>query len=458
MIVGRENELSYLSGIYAREGLKTCSVLGRRGVGKSTIIEEFCKGKRHLYIQFVESSKPDNLIALNICISEFTGKEVPRYETLTEYFELLGTICREDRTILVLDEFPYIQRWMPEASSVIQRFLDRTVKHTDTMVIICGSVSSVMRAETEDMSRPLYGRFKYRLSVKPLGVGVCGAFHEGMSPEDQTSLYLTVGGIPRYQERMSGSTYEECIMDGYVLGTADMQDAGPQFIRNEIDDASMHIAAVSCIAGGSVSQKEIAEKLGLDSSYCKKILDRLEDTDIIGRVNPMFGAPKRPRYYIRDNVVAFHFCVVNRIVPMISSGALRDYTPMKHIIDTYLGQRFELLCRDFIIGQYVVKEIGRWWGRLDSEETDIDVVAKIIDGDGMTRNVFCECKHTGRKVGFGTLNTLRRRVEGLKADDPVLVLFSASGFDDDLSEYAEEGGVILIGLEHMLGKKEPPRI
>ncbi len=458
MIAGRETELSYLEGLYSKSGLQTCSVLGRRGVGKSTIIEEFCDGKRHIYLQFVEYSRMDNVMILNLVLSRFLEKEVPQYQTLTEYFELISELCEKDKTILVLDEFPYLLKWMPEASSVVQRFLDRSVKHTDTMVIICGSVATVMKNETENMSRPLYGRFKSRLLVKPLDIRMCTAFHERMPLADQASVFLTVGGIPRYQEKMDRDSYEECILSNYVLDTADMKEAGPEFIRNEIEDAKMHVAAVSCIANGSVRQKDIAEKLGIDSSYCKKILDELEEVDIIRRLNPMFNAPKKPAYYIEDSIVAFHFSVITRTAPLTVGSKIKAFDMIKHFVDTYLGLRFELLCRDFLLGNYAVKDIGKWWGKVDSQYTDIDIVAKIMDENGLVRNVFCECKYSVNPMGFGVLNTLQRRVGELRVDNPVYALFSSSGFEGDLGEYAVENGILLFDLDSIFGRKEIPRI
>ena len=450
MIYGREQELSYLERLYSKEGLQTCSVKGRRGVGKSSILNEFCIGKRAIDIQFVKDSRADNFDILNIQLSNLLGESLPSYDTLVRYFEEIARYCKEAKTVVVLDEFPYLQECCPEAASVIQRFLDVNVRDIDCMVILCGSVSSVMRYETESMSRPLYGRFENSLTVQPLDIRTCRSFHPEQSVQDQISVYLTVGGIPRFQRKMTYPTYPDCIMNNYVLESADMKDTGPEFIRTEIDDAKDHIAAVSCIANGSVRQKEIAEKLNIDPSYCKKLLDRLEDVKIIGRENPMFGAPKKPVYFIEDNPVAFHFNVVTRISPMLS-GNVKDYRIISHRIDTFLGHRFELLCRDYVLGNYNVTEIGRWWGYSDSEYTDIDVVAKTIDDEGIVRNMFCECKFSSRPMGFGALNTLVSRVEGLRGvDNPVYALFSVNGFDDELREYANDNGIILVDGQTIL--------
>lgn len=91
--------------------------MGRKGVGKSTVLKEFCRGKRHIYLQFVEYSRPDNIMILNLVLSRFLHRDLPQYRTLTEYFEVISEICNEEKTVPVIDEFPYLLEWMPEAAS-----------------------------------------------------------------------------------------------------------------------------------------------------------------------------------------------------------------------------------------------------------------------------------------------------------------------------------------------------
>jgi hypothetical protein len=454
MMFGREREMEYLGNIYSGNGLRTCSIMGRKGVGKSTLIEEFCAGKRTLFLQFVKESRLNNLMIMNITLSRFLGDDVPKFDTLVQYFELIGDICKEEKTVVVLDEFPYLQSVMPEAASVIQRFLDITVKNTDCMVILCGSTTSAMKEETDSMSRPLYGRFQYRLVIRPLDAVTCRNFHPGMSIGDQMSTYLTVGGIPRYQSRMVLDSYRDNVMYHYISDTRDMDEAGPEFVRNEIDNAAPHLAVLSCIANGTVRQKEIAEKLGMDKSRCSRVLSELKNLDIVGEYHPMLGSPKRPVYYIEDNIVAFHFHVVTRMAPLTAGRTRKDYAMIGHEVDTFLWMRFELLCRDFVIDRFNVKEIGKWWGRSDGEDVDIDVVAKVLDGSGRTRYLLGEFKHRSKPMGFGTLNTLRGRADELGVEDPVLALFSYSGFEDELAEYAENEGIFLFDTDALMGMKD----
>ena len=75
--------------------------------------------------------------------------------------------------------------------------------------------------------------------------------------------------------------------------------------------------------------------------------------------------------------------------PVISPEAKLDV--IRSRIDTFMGRRFEILCRDYILGSYDVGEIGTWWGRVDGTDTDIDIVASVYDGSRRASNLMVEC-------------------------------------------------------------------
>ena len=119
--------------------------------------------------------------------------------------------------------------------------------------------------------------------------------------------------------------------------------------------------------------------------------------------------------------------------------------------------------------------MGSWWGPIailddygsiiknadgkpKTEDVDIDVAAIIRMGQEKII-LFGECKFTNKVLGFTTLNTLRERIDTMRGDyNERLALFSQSGFDDDLAEYAEDNGIMLFDLDTLVGKKACPEI
>ena len=458
-IVGREQELSYLENLWKKKGLVTCCVWGRRRIGKTTILNEFGKNKRTLYLQGIEGSYYENLSSLSLDISEFLGEEVPQAEDLSHLMKMIKKICSEEHTLVIFDELPYLIESAPQTSSVIQKSLDRELKDLDCMFVICGSSISVMRNETENAKRPLYGRFENRLQVKPLSLETCKAFHPEFDVETSLRWYCTVGGIPYYHLNVEGKTYQQLIEDKFLNGEGSWRDDAAGIILQEFKGNTDYTGAVKCISDGKVKQSEIADKMKIDRAACKRILDNLEFVGIVGRRTPMGNSPKKPVYYIKDPLVSFCYNITSNNTRLIngSSSKTAVYNLLKNDIDSQIGQMFEITCGDWMDSNYLVTERGQWWGLVDDTEVDIDVVAKIADEKRMIHTVLGECKFSRKPVGFGIYNTLVSRAKSAKFTENVsFILFSALGFEEDLSDYAEENGITLVDGQILIGDKTPP--
>lgn len=55
-LIGRESELRALESRFSNPRDKAVAIYGRRRVGKTAIIEEFCKDKRSIILTAVEGS------------------------------------------------------------------------------------------------------------------------------------------------------------------------------------------------------------------------------------------------------------------------------------------------------------------------------------------------------------------------------------------------------------------
>ena len=69
MFVGRKEELARLEKMYAGEKMEMVVVYGRRRVGKTTLISEFCKNKRTVFFSCLQMSAAQNLEALSAAVA-----------------------------------------------------------------------------------------------------------------------------------------------------------------------------------------------------------------------------------------------------------------------------------------------------------------------------------------------------------------------------------------------------
>lgn len=61
MFVGREDELSAMERMYSKDGFQMLVLYGRRRVGKTTLVEQFAKGKPTLFFTAKEQNPTLNL-------------------------------------------------------------------------------------------------------------------------------------------------------------------------------------------------------------------------------------------------------------------------------------------------------------------------------------------------------------------------------------------------------------
>ena len=450
--IGRERELSRLESIYSRPGVRTVVMYGRRKIGKSTLIKRFCEGKRALYIQSPRGSAADVLHNLALSITAFDGVGREDYAFIQDAFEDIAVLCRKEPLIVVLDEFPFMIENIPAASSVVQRFIDLSVSGTDTMLIICGSSISVMRREVEEYERPLYGRFDNRMEIGPMPFSDCMRFHPGLPKLDQVMLYLTLGGVPKYHALEVDGSYRDYVIRHFLSDTADLRDEADNMIVAELSPRDRYIGIVNAISEGRTSHKQIYERVGIDRTTCTNALANLGSIGIVDTVHPMMGAPKQPIYRVSDNIVAFCKEVVAYADSVPMMDAERKYSVLENRIRTVLGHRFEDMCADYVIHHWDCLEIGKWWGPDENRQIrELDIVATVLEDD-VKVSLFGDCKFINSEYAHSTLLRFRRDMELTKDDRTQrIVLFSVSGFDDEVMDEAAMGYVTLVGLDDLTG-------
>lgn len=459
--IGREEELRELEAMYRSRGKRTAAVYGRRRLGKTTLLKEFCRDKRHVFLMMAPGSERQNLDAIQDEMSRIHGRKI-RYESFPEFLSDLADYCHVSKTVVVIDELPFLLDSAPHVAGYLQSFIDLRMDGEETMLIICGSSVSSMEKETNDPTRPLYNRFRLRLRLQPLTFGECCLFHPSMSDADKARMYLTFGGSPYYHEGVDSETFREAIIDGYLRGNAFLRDEARNVVQ-ELKGSESCMAVLDAISSGRTSIKDISEYTDIQRDSCKRLIDNMEGMGLVSHLVPMCGAPKNPVYYIREGIVRFHYDVVNRSrMIMLNSDPDIVYDQIRGRIDTFLGRRFEDLCADYVARNYPCTKLGKCWGNFvvlddyQEEPGDIDVVAIIQTREGRF-DLFGECKFSRKPVGFSEYNKLERRVESLDGDYAVkYAMFSLSGFEDDFREFAENTGVLLIGLDELVGRRPAP--
>ena len=148
--IDREEELYTLENEYRREGASLVILYGRRRVGKTSLISEFIKDKKALYFLASEESESQNRLDFKNKAADFINNDLLREANVSNWDTIFKTISDsafETKPVIVIDEFQYLGKVNPAFPSIFQRIWDEILKKKPIMVILCGSLISMMESE-----------------------------------------------------------------------------------------------------------------------------------------------------------------------------------------------------------------------------------------------------------------------------------------------------------------------
>ena len=104
----RENELSKLNKRYNGNGFECIVIYGRRRVGKTALINEFCKDKPTIFFSALNSTAKENIEVLSKVIYEYKNPDsdsrtVPIYQDIDSAFADITRLSESERLIFVID-------------------------------------------------------------------------------------------------------------------------------------------------------------------------------------------------------------------------------------------------------------------------------------------------------------------------------------------------------------------
>lgn len=448
--IDRIDELATLENEYNRDNAAFVVIYGRRRVGKTTLINHFCENKNAIYFLTTEENEAENRNAFKNLVSEKFNNELLASATLNSWdpiFKLIAEESRKERLVLVIDEFQYLCKANSAFSSIMQKIWDEILQKENIMLILCGSLINMMTSQVLNYDSPLYGRRTAQIKLKQIDFSFYHEFDESLSLDDQILQYAVTGGVPKYINLFSKKKNIYAAIKENILSTGSFLYAEPEFLlQKEVNEIGSYFSILKTIAAGNHKLSKIATALGVPQSNLTSYLKNLIDLDIVEREVPITEEnPEKSKmglYVIKDNFISFWFKFVYPNRSLIESGQSK-YVEDKiknNFIDNHAAYVFEDICRQSI-WQLLSEGIsfnraGRWWG---SKDVEIDVVAYDSLGANI---VFGECKYSKNEKGLSVLESLQEKAKSVnwKKDNrnEYYVIYSKSGFTDELIEYANE--------------------
>lgn len=444
MFIGREAELRFLEHYYAGDKSQILVVYGQKGVGKTTLLKHFMKGKKSSYYLARSCSGREQRYQWASELLE-AGREVRKYPEYEELFRVLS-----DKNILVIDEFHHIIK-------ADDTFMGALVEYCRTssesvLVILCtsasGWVENSMIPKIGSMATALSGLLK----VRELRFMDMRKLFSTYSYKDSIQIYAALGGIPGLWNSFSPEcSAADNIINNIVERQSRLHEEMSVYMSEELREPAVYNTLLSCMARGCNKLNDIYAHTGFSRAKISVYLKNLMELDLVEKVfsvetegyaNAMKGIYKVSNPYVRF-YFRFLFPHQSMLQDMTKEGFydsyIRDYYP------DFVEEAYRKVCKEWIssdklsLGYHV---IGEWIGKNGT----IDIVAQ----NEAKKFAVASCSYA-RTMTYEDYEWLLFQLKQAKIVAEEIVLFAEEGFDERLQKEASFGIVKLLQGEVMNG-------
>lgn len=460
MFYGRKNELEKLENEYLKPN-SLCSIYGSRRIGKTSLINEFIKDKKCIMFQAKEVSNKDNLKSFSYKILEsFNRDDEYSYSTWEKAFDAAISVFKNEKGVIVIDEYPYLVKSYNGITSIIQDVFDNKIKNSNIMLILSGSNLSFMERELNDKQSPLYKRTTLKMKINKLPFDEAILFLQNYSNEDKMKFLCMFGEYPYYLSKIDNNlSFEDNVKHLLFNENSILLDVPKLVLSNSSREQGFYNSILLALAGKKKGLTEISALMNEEITKVNKYIKTLIDAEIIIK-KEMFNSQRQTYYYIVDPILRFYYKYLLKNIDKIEAGyGLMLYERLKDDINQFISYSFEDVSISYMeylgrkgklngiyypIQNLIIEksELGR--------SIEIDGIAK--DGDSI---IVIECKYTNDKRTIKDFekmkeNTSIKMFASIKKIE--YYILSKSGFDESLLNIKDDN-LHLISLDDMFSIK-----
>jgi hypothetical protein len=394
--VGRETELALLAGRLARvtesgSGIAV-ALRGRRQIGKSRLIQEFCDRSETPYLFYTATKGASPVDAVAAFLTELRDSGLARNRDLIpasapagwpDAFRALAAVLPDSPVVIVLDELPWLAEQDEMFDGALQTAWDRLLSRRPLLLLLLGSDLHMMERLTA-YDRPFYGRAD-NLLLGPLNPAeVADAL--GLQAADAIDAHLVSGGLPGILRAWpEGAT-------ALAFAERECEDpASPLFgtpeaaLLAEFPLPDMTRRVIEAIGGGDRTYANIAAEAGsragvIASGTLSPVLHRLvAEKRVVAADEPLSIRAGKPMLYrVADSNLRFYLAIGRAAQEWSRRGRT---APAKALLRrrwaSWRGRAVEPIIRDALslsandLPWPEAIAVGGWWNRAFQPEIDL---------------------------------------------------------------------------------------
>ena len=416
---GRKIELARLQEILSRKRWFFVKVIGRRRIGKTTLIQQALQTTGHSKVFYVQipDSGPAGVVSSVVDAMDTFGIDPGRFvrpRSLSEFVKTISDLARAGY-VVALDEFQYFNRdRLSDFPSRLQNEVDALSADASKVpggLLVLGSIQTEIQALLENQSAPLFNRTTDELDLSHLDIASVIEIlrtHADASPERLLFLWTLFEGVPKfyrdcYEQGVLASDREALLRKIFFESSSPLRTEADNWFLKELsgryDVVLKYVARHEGCNNGDVT--EHVRQMSQDTKeqvagYLKILIERYR---LIDRKLPVFAKPQARggRYYIADNFLAAWLAAIanpvsaivfSPIEKLVENASTRLREVEGFAFEKLIAALYEERSRKGVGDFSLTSRITGYW---NSKDTEIDLVA--IDEEGK-RIRFGTCKRS----------------------------------------------------------------
>jgi uncharacterized protein len=408
-ILGREDAIHLLNMALEDNKASLVTVLGRRRIGKTYLINSYMKPYMSLHYSGIHNVTTEvQLEEFTKALSEQLNNGISLETPINWFraFDLLGELLkkknRAKKIVIFLDEFPWMQTPKSNFLAAFENFWNVYAStKNNMMIILSGSAASWMLNNVVRNKGGLHNRITHKISLQPFSLYETELFLKSrnvhLNHYQIIQLYMALGGVPLYLEQVKPG-----LSTTQIIETACFSKTG--FLYNEFNDlyqalfadAERHIKVIKALANKpqGLSRNEIIKQCKLQSGgSTSNLLEELSAGGFITAYIPFEKKIKDAIYKLTDEYSLFYikFIEPNRLGTKDTWLKIAE----KQTYKSWCGLAFESVCIKHLaaiekaIGiQAIHTQASAWRSSTKNAAAQIDL---LIDRNDKTINL-CEMK------------------------------------------------------------------
>ena len=355
--IGREKETEILQEALHSQEAEMVSVIGRRRVGKTFLVDSVYGEKIVFKLTGVQNAtKHEQLLNFTSRLSIAAPHALlvkPPSNWLEAFIQLIKLLEQKDQTeklVVFLDELPWLASHKSGFLKGFSYFWNSWAVNQNIVVVICGSAASWMIKKVLHNKGGLHNRVTKRIHLKPFNLAETETFLQSRNiffdHYQLIQLYMAIGGIPHYLKEIKGGKSAVQNIDHVCFSdTGLLKDEFLNLYPALFDNADTHIAIIRALASKKqgMVRMDIVEAAKLtDGGRTTNVLEELAQSGFITAYHP-FGKKKKDLLYrLTDEYSLFY---LNFIEDNIREGeGTWETFSQAQSYKSWSGYAFESIC------------------------------------------------------------------------------------------------------------------